>query len=93
VNKYAVTEESPIQTLKIDQVVQRKQIEKLRRLRADRNDVQVNRALASLKRSFASESSNCIEPILHAVKTYCTLGEITDVGREVFGDWKEPSIL
>jgi methylmalonyl-CoA mutase N-terminal domain/subunit len=31
--------------------------------------------------------------MLKAVKSYATLGEIVDVGREVFGEWKEPSIL
>jgi methylmalonyl-CoA mutase N-terminal domain/subunit len=31
--------------------------------------------------------------MLKAVKSYATLGEIVDVGRKVFGDWKEPSIL
>jgi methylmalonyl-CoA mutase N-terminal domain/subunit len=31
--------------------------------------------------------------MLRAVKAYATLGEIVNVGKEVFGDWKEPSIL
>lgn len=93
VNKYAIKEESPIRTLKIDEAVQRKQIERLKLVRTQRSKLNVEHALESLKRSFKDESSNCIPPMLQAVKSYCTLGEITDVGREVFGEWKEPSIL
>jgi methylmalonyl-CoA mutase N-terminal domain/subunit len=39
------------------------------------------------------DKANCIAPILDAVQQYATLGEIVDVGRQVFGDWKEPGIL
>jgi len=49
--------------------------------------------LNELRKSFEKENSNCIYPMLKAVKSYATLGEIIDVGRQVFGDWKEPSIL
>jgi methylmalonyl-CoA mutase N-terminal domain/subunit len=93
VNKFVVKEESPIRTLKIDEKAQRNQVERLRKLRSDRDRVTVERSLAALRRSFENDSSNCIEPILAAVRAYCTLGEITEVGRQVFGEWKEPPIL
>jgi methylmalonyl-CoA mutase N-terminal domain/subunit len=49
--------------------------------------------LENLRRTLEDDKANCIAPILNAVKEYATLGEITDVGRQVFGDWKEPGIL
>ena len=46
-----------------------------------------------MKKTFEDESANCMYPIIEAVKIYATLGEIMDVGRRVFGDYKEPPIL
>jgi methylmalonyl-CoA mutase N-terminal domain/subunit len=58
-----------------------------------RDNVSVRNALGQLRRSFDDPDSNCIYPMLKAVKSYATLGEIVEVGRQVFGEWKEPSIL
>jgi methylmalonyl-CoA mutase N-terminal domain/subunit len=93
VNAYKMDEASPIETLKIDESARNKQIERLKEVRKMRDPVAVQRALAGLRKSFESADSNCIYPMLRAVKSYATLGEIVDVGRQVFGDWKEPSIL
>lgn len=93
VNKYATKEQSPISTLKVDVVAQEKQIRRLKELRERRDNSKIKTALRSLRYAFEDEKSNCIEPILEAVKAYATLGEIVEVGRDVFGEWKEPGIL
>jgi len=93
VNAYSVNEVSPIETLKIDESARKRQLERLREVKKIRDSAAVQRALDDLRKSFRSEDSNCIYPMLRAVKTYATLGEIVDVGRDVFGEWKEPSIF
>jgi len=93
VNAYAMKEASPIATLKIDEGARKWQVERLRQVKAMRDSATVQRSLDELRKSFATADSNCIYPMLKAVKSYATLGEIVDVGRQVFGDWKEPSIL
>jgi methylmalonyl-CoA mutase N-terminal domain/subunit len=93
VNKYIIKEQQPLNTLKVDVAAQERQIRRLRELRAHRDDSQVKRTLENLRRALEDDKANCIAPILDAVKQYATLGEIVDVGRQVFGDWKEPGIL
>jgi len=93
VNKYSIKEQPPISTLKVDPVVQDQQIRRLGELRARRNSVRVKATLEDLRRALEDDEMNCIEPILNAVREYATLGEIVDVGRQVFGDWREPGIL
>jgi methylmalonyl-CoA mutase N-terminal domain/subunit len=93
VNKYVIKEQPPLNTLKVDVASQERQIHRLKELRARRNNVQVKRTLEKLRHTLEDDKANCIGPILEAVKQYATLGEIVDVGRQVFGDWKEPGIL
>jgi len=93
VNKYAIKEQPPINTLKVDVVAQEKQIRRLKELRARRNGAPVRTALENLRHAFEDEKANCVKPILDSVREYATLGEIVDVGREVFGEWREPGIL
>jgi methylmalonyl-CoA mutase N-terminal domain/subunit len=93
VNAYGMKEASPIETLKIAESARNRQIERLGEVRKMRDGVTVQSTLDGLRKSFQTPDSNCIYPMLRAVKAYATLGEIVDVGRKVFGDWKEPSIL
>jgi methylmalonyl-CoA mutase N-terminal domain/subunit len=93
VNQYMIKEQQPLNTLKVDVAVQERQVRRLRELRARRDDLQVKKALENLRRTLENDKANCIAPILDAVRQYATLGEIVDVGRRVFGDWKEPGIL
>jgi methylmalonyl-CoA mutase N-terminal domain/subunit len=93
VNQYMIKEQQPLNTLKVDVAAQERQVRRLRELRARRDDLQVKKALENLRRTLENDKANCIAPILDAVKQYATLGEIVDVGRRVFGDWKEPGIL
>jgi methylmalonyl-CoA mutase N-terminal domain/subunit len=93
VNKYAVTEKKPIDTLKIDSGAQRSQVRRLQRVKRQRDGNKVRAALARTEKAFEDEGANSIYPMLDAVTQYATLGEIVDVGRKVWGTWREPAIL
>ncbi len=93
VNANKMDEPSPIQTLKISENVRHKQLARLHEVKKMRDAGAVKEALEALRKSFEKPDTNCIYPMLKAVKSYATLGEIIDVGRKVFGEWKEPSIL
>ena len=93
VNAYEMNEASPIETLRIDEKVRQSQVERLNEVKKTRDATAVKNSLEQLRSSFEDPDSNSIYPMLKAVKSYATLGEIVDVGRKVFGDWKEPSIL
>ena len=93
VNAQVMNEPSPINTLRIDENARLKQIERLRRLRKSRDSRKVESALEGLRHSLRDPDSNCIYPMLRAVKAYATLGEIVEIGRQVFGEWNEPSLL
>ena len=47
-------------------------------------------SLDKLREAFQDPEANSVKAMLGAVKSYATLQEIMDVGREVFGGWKEP---
>jgi methylmalonyl-CoA mutase N-terminal domain/subunit len=93
VNAYKMKEPSPIETLKIDESIRQKQTQRLNEVKKMRDASAVQEALEALRKSFEKPDANCIYPMLRAVKSYATLGEIVNVGRQVFGEWKEPSIL
>ena len=93
VNKYVIQEQQPIGTLKVDTKTQDEQIRRLTELKARRNKTKVTEALMKLRQAFENDKANCILPMLGAVNEYATLGEIVEVGRRVFGDWKEPGIF
>ena len=93
VNKYSIQEETPINTLKIDFRAQRRQVNRLRKLREERDDAKVKAHLEKLRRAYSDPDANAIYPMMDAVMAYATLGEIMQVGREIFGSWKEPMIV
>ena len=66
--------------------------EKLRKLKAKRNNVKVKELLDKIEEAARSDK-NLIPPILEAVKAYTTLGEISDTLRKVFGEYKSSVIL
>jgi len=92
-NKFTAEEEQKNNTiLKVDPEVEERQKEKLRKLKQERDNELVKKNL--LKLSNAAENNENIMPyILEAVKSYATLGEITDVLREVYGEYHEAVIL
>jgi len=93
VNKYAKPEKEPIRTLKIDFKAQRSQIRRLASVKRERNEAKVKAALARMGKAFENEEVNSIYPMLEAVTSYATLGEVVDVGRKIWGQYKEPMLL
>jgi methylmalonyl-CoA mutase N-terminal domain/subunit len=84
-----VSEEKPLRDiLKIDPEVERYQREKLARIKEQRDSGQVKRNLEAL-RGAAEGDRNIVPPILDAVRSYATVGEISDVLRDVFGEYRE----
>jgi methylmalonyl-CoA mutase N-terminal domain/subunit len=89
VNEYSASEpECPIKLLRIDPIVEEHQIQRLQGLRRKRNNAEVRKALGRLH-DVADKDENLMPTILQAVKTYATLGEMTDVLRNVYGEYKE----
>jgi len=89
------TEEAPgqkIEILKIGSQYQERQEERLRKLRARRDNAGVEKALQALKAG-ARAGENTFPLLLDAVKTYATLGEICDALREVWGAYRETAVL
>jgi len=90
VNDY-VAEEKGIEILQIDETVAERQAVRLRKLRAERSDAEVERRLDALRKA-AAGTANLMPHIYDAVKAYATLGEICDAMREVFGIYEEVAI-
>ncbi|MGQ0550444.1 MAG: methylmalonyl-CoA mutase family protein, partial [Armatimonadota bacterium] len=92
VNDFVAEEEPAIPTLKIDPEVERRQIERTRRVRAERDGSVVERRLAGLRRA-AEGSENTMDHILECVRAYATLGEICGMLKKVYGEYREPAII
>jgi methylmalonyl-CoA mutase N-terminal domain/subunit len=86
-NKYQVKEQPPKGLLKVDPEVGKLQEEKLKDIKASRDNLLVSETLKTLERK-AGKNDNLIPEILNCVKSYCTLGEISDTLRNVFGEYK-----
>ncbi|MCI0798283.1 MAG: methylmalonyl-CoA mutase family protein [Chloroflexi bacterium] len=92
VNRF-VTDSPPIEHLtRVDPEAAQHQIQRLKRLRKERDDVQVKAALARLS-DVAKDTVNTVPAILECVESYCTLGEICQVFRDVFGEQEELAVF
>jgi methylmalonyl-CoA mutase N-terminal domain/subunit len=92
VNEYVEEKPLSIPILQMDPHGERRQIDRLRRLREERDNEKVGATLAALRRA-AQGADNMMPFILEAVRAYATLQEITDVLRDVFGVYQEPVIV
>ncbi len=92
VNRFQVEEEKPTNLLRVNPAVRTSQIERLQKLRSERDDAVVGKCLDHLKQGAAGDR-NLIPLMLEAVKAYATLGEICDVLREVFGEYQQINTL
>lgn len=88
-NKYQVPEEIPIDTLRIDPVLEEKQVQRVRKMKRERNSVAVREALSRVREACRS-GENLMEPICEAVRRNVTVGEVSDVFREQFGVYTDP---
>jgi methylmalonyl-CoA mutase, N-terminal domain len=92
VNDFVDDDEQPIETLYIDDAVEGEQKAAVARLRRERDGTAVTSALAALSQA-CRDGRNVMPPLIEAVKTYATVGEISDVMREVFATYEEPAVF
>jgi len=93
VNRYELETEQPLEILKIDPALETEQIERVQGLRARRDSVAVEAALARLKEDAARDDRNLMAPIVDASRAYVTMGEMCDAFREVWGTWRETPVF
>jgi methylmalonyl-CoA mutase N-terminal domain/subunit len=96
VNRYVQDDSAPganrhtprVEAFRIDPEIERRQIERLRAVRAGRSQADWQRALDDVEAT-ARAGSNLVPPIIAAVEARATLGEIADAMRRVFGEYQE----
>jgi len=89
VNSFKGDVEEPIPTLKIDENVAHEQVERLHAVKRSRSQNAVQEKLRAVEAACRDERKNLMVPVLEAVKAYCTLGEVCDVFRKVWGAYRE----
>jgi methylmalonyl-CoA mutase N-terminal domain/subunit len=94
VNEYTIEEEEecPIELLRVDPKVEGEQVARLQKLKRERDNRKVKELLEKLHYA-AEKNENLMPTIIEAVKAYVTLGEITEVLREVYGEYKELIVI
>lgn len=92
VNKYVIPEERPMDILKIAHDVEERQVEKVRKVKRERDSAKARASLGRVHGA-ARNGDNLMPHLIEAVKNHVTLGEISDVYREVFGVYRDPAWL
>ena len=87
VNKFQTASEKKIPHFKIDDNIRKIQVEKLKSLKETRNNQQVKNCLQTLHDK-ATSGENIMPSVIDAVENFCTLGEIADELRKIFGEYK-----
>lgn len=87
VNKFTITDENKVPGFKIDDSIRTMQSNKLASLRKKRDAAKANDCLKKLHTA-AIDNTNLMPLVIDAVENYCTLGEISDELRKVFGEFK-----
>lgn len=91
-NAYQAENEPEVELFKVDPVYEKEQVDRIVRLRQERDNSQVQASLQRL-RDVVLSGENTMEATIQAVKDYATLGEIYGVYREIVGNIKEPEVL
>ena len=88
VNLYEQDEQPDIPTLRVDESIQKEQVEALAKVKAERDDAAVSKALAAIADDCRMDR-NVMPGIVEAAKAYCTEQEVCDVFRDVFGQHQD----
>ena len=88
INRFQQRGEESVRALRIDSNIERQQVERLRAVRASRNQAEVVARLGELEGA-ARGSGNLIPKIMAACEAFATVGEISDRLRKVFGEYRE----
>ncbi|RMF22556.1 MAG: methylmalonyl-CoA mutase [Deltaproteobacteria bacterium] len=93
VNGYVMEEEpTKVETLRIDPAIEERQRRRVAEIKQARDQARVRECLDAVRRA-AREGSNLMPPIIEAVRSDCSVGEISDVFREEFGVYGDPAWL
>ena len=92
VNRFTVEEEKAIPILHMDESLERKQVERLRALRAWRDAGPWSESLKKIEEA-ARSGANLMPHIVAAVEAFATVGEISDTMRKVFGEYQEAVVI
>jgi len=92
VNEYVLDEPLEIPVLQMDPQGEERQVKRLQRLRRERDNREATRCLKALEKA-CHDSENVMPYLLEAVNSYCTLGEVCNVMRDVFGEYRERSVV
>jgi methylmalonyl-CoA mutase N-terminal domain/subunit len=92
VNRFQSTEEKQVPIQRIDEALERRQVERLKALRARRDKSAWQAALRQVEEA-ARSGENLMPRIIQAVESYCTVGEISDTLRRVFGEYQETVVV
>jgi methylmalonyl-CoA mutase N-terminal domain/subunit len=92
VNEFASEEKSDTEILEIGAEVEKKQVARLEKLKWGRDNERVSQVLGKV-RDIARSNENIMPVLIEAVKAYATIGEISNVLRDVFGEYREPSLI
>jgi methylmalonyl-CoA mutase N-terminal domain/subunit len=92
VNDFTIEEEVAIEVLKVDPEVRRKQIERLNRIKSERDQKKVEESLAKLEKA-AEKGENIMPAMMEAIKAYATVGETTQALKNVYGEYKPTTII
>ncbi|HEV3071978.1 MAG TPA: methylmalonyl-CoA mutase family protein [Solirubrobacteraceae bacterium] len=93
VNRFALDDEIPIPTLRVDPALERKQLGRLQDARARRDGAEVERTLAQLRAQAATEGANLMDPLLDCARAHASEGEIVESLQRVFGDYTETPVF
>ena len=92
VNAFELDEEKPIALQRIDESLERKQVERLRALRAKRDQAKWQAAVKHVEDT-ARGTGNLMPVIVEAVEAHATVGEISDAMRQVYGEYHETVVI
>lgn len=87
VNKFTAKEELAPPVFRVDDSIRILQSDKLKQLKSERNNTQVQHLLSTLEQN-AKDGTNLMPTIIECVEAYATLGEVADVLRGVFGEYR-----
>ena len=92
VNEYNSDKKEKIDILKVDEEQEEKQIEKLKNLKKQRDNSKVEESLNRLKKAAINEE-NLFPHVIECVENYSTIGEITSILKEVYGEYRESTTI
>ncbi|HYJ67195.1 MAG TPA: methylmalonyl-CoA mutase family protein [Nocardioidaceae bacterium] len=92
VNRYQLDEEEPYEPLRVDPAIEEQQVERLAKLRADRDAAEVDRRLSDLVAA-AKGTDNVLYPMKEALGARATVGEVCDALRSVWGTYTPPDVF